>query len=120
MDFPAVQEWSAGAVDRLCHWHPELHFVGSHHGCFDKPSEAFEEEAVPKGVNLLQSPIFCLGFGAQLHEHWVDENRDRMSHEISIMGGGDLNDSSGHLPRARLNAPERSGVVGSIRLCVTI
>jgi N-acetylglucosaminyldiphosphoundecaprenol N-acetyl-beta-D-mannosaminyltransferase len=87
------------AARRLGSATPGVSIVGTHHGYFDRDTNSQENLAVVERINLAVPGILVVGFGMPLQEQWVSENRERISANVVITGGGVLDYLSGRTRR---------------------
>lgn len=87
------------AAQKLKEKYPDVNFVGTHDGYFEKSGEASDKvvnEINASGAKIL---FVCLGVPAQ--EKWINENKDKFtSVKLCLALGGSLDVYAGNVKRA--------------------
>lgn len=94
---PGIAEKAAGQLRAK---HPNLRFVGIHHGYFNKSKNHLENVAVVHKINQAQPDILVVGFGMPLQEKWLQQNWDDLDAIVTMTGGAVFDYISGNLQRA--------------------
>ncbi|RHW39528.1 glycosyltransferase [Lysinibacillus yapensis] len=79
--------------------YPNVNFVGSHHGYFDKNEES---NRVIQYINSLNVDILFVGFGNPIQEKWVNNYFDQLNVSTIITCGGLFDYYSNNVKRAPL------------------
>lgn len=88
------QNVSELAIKRLQNFSPGLK-VSGHHGFFNKTPNNNENRQVLSEINAYKPNILLVCFGMPMQEFWLLENRELLSCNIFLTGGGALDYISG-------------------------
>ncbi|MGD9632904.1 MAG: WecB/TagA/CpsF family glycosyltransferase [Pirellulales bacterium] len=89
---------AAAAAERIGQRFPQLKFVGTQHGYFDKSGS--ENEQAIAAINEARPDILVLGFGMPIQEQWLRDNWQQIEAHVMLTGGAVFDYASGRARRA--------------------
>ena len=90
--------------NKLINKFKNLDICGVHHGYFDfnEKKDKNINHKVIQNINLLNTDILFVAFGAPLQEEWIIKNRDKIQAKVILGVGGLFDFYSDRIPRAPL------------------
>lgn len=87
------------AAQKLLEKYPELIYLGSEHGYFDKQKESQGNIEVINTINQKRPDILVVGLGMPVQEKWLIENRSNINAIVVMTGGAVFDYISGETKR---------------------